>query len=140
MAYGCPLTAAIVTDYYENGSSKGGVCRFHHGAQPEDFQEITQRLRSDQIRPLARAVIRMQQLCAVEIKSLPIRRFAGIDETEPKPGETNFQWAERMGHLLHAMVTDGLSEKGGSDMEPEVARGRFHAQMANIADQILTQA
>jgi hypothetical protein len=131
------MTAGIVTDWYDNGTPRGGACRFHHSADASAFQDITQRLRSDEIRPLARAVIRMHTMSAVEIASLPIRKFADIDETEPKESESNFEWAERMGHLLHAMVTDGLSERGGSDLPPEITAHKFHAQMANIADQIL---
>jgi hypothetical protein len=137
MAYGCPLSAGFNTEFHDNGTPKGGVCRFHYGADADSFQEITARLRSDEIRPLARAVIRMQKLSAVEIQSLPIREFGGIPETAPEEGETNFEWKLRMQNLLHKVVTDGLQKRGESSTTPEVAKHTFHAQMANIADQIL---
>ena len=86
---GCPLKAEFVTDYFDNGRPKWGMCRYHRMVTSDDWKTVTARL--EEYAPV-------------------IKLFRDIDELTdpiflPLPGEDVPTWLDRVNDNLRRVIT-----------------------------------
>ena len=125
-ANGCPLPASRITEWHDNlhgargdkmdGAPKGGCCHYHASNKAHNWNTITGRIKK--MEPLFRVIAELDQLSTAQ--QAEVQPETVITGSEPKEGETLFQWTFRMRAKIDDYISRNLPAEASRSTRKKV--------------------